>query len=464
MPTGQDVERIVDSKYSPKRLAGFIIPSVIGVVLFMIPVKVDGGWTILVKIIADVIGGLLGGALPLICCIVVTVSAILGLVSLNKQSFLRTYPLIDETFSTTPIWAAIRLLGAIFIWLAYFGVCADDGSVVGMFSSADAGGFVLNDLLTVLVVIFALAGLLLPLLLDFGLLEFIGALFTKLMRPLFKIPGRSAVDCITSWVGDGTLGVMLTCNQYERGYYSAREASVISTTFSAVSITFSIVVLAQVDLMEYFGLYYACICLIGVVCAIILPRIPPLSLKQDTYLVEGAAMPETVPEGYRNSADFGVALALQRVDEYKGISQFLKNGLKNACGMWFGVLPVVMCIGTIALVLANNTDIFAILGAPFVPLLELLQVPEAAAVSQTMIVGFTDMFTPSIIAAASVASPMSRFIVAVVSVTQLIYLSEVGGLILGSKIPVNILELFVLFLERTIISLLIVAPLAHLFF
>ena len=84
---------------------------------------------------------------------------------------------------------------------------------------------------------------LLPLLLDFGLLEFVGALLTKFMRPLFRVPGRAAVDCITSWIGDGTLGVMLTCNQYEGGYYSAREASVISTTFSAVSITFSLVVL-----------------------------------------------------------------------------------------------------------------------------------------------------------------------------------------------------------------------------
>jgi len=98
------------------------------------------------------------------------------------------------------------------------------------------------------------------------------------------------------------------------------------------------------------------------------------------------------------------------------------------------------------------------------PLLEVLQVPEAAAVSKTMIVGFTDMFTPSVIAAEAVASDMSRFIVAVISVTQLIYLSEVGGLILGSKIPVNILELFLLFLERTVISLFIVVPLAHLIF
>ena len=55
------------------------------------------------------------------------------------------------------------------------------------------------------VIIFAIAALLLPLLLDFGLLEFVGALLTKIMRPVFKIPGRAAVDCFTSWIGDGTL-------------------------------------------------------------------------------------------------------------------------------------------------------------------------------------------------------------------------------------------------------------------
>lgn len=98
------------------------------------------------------------------------------------------------------------------------------------------------------------------------------------------------------------------------------------------------------------------------------------------------------------------------------------------------------------------------------PLLELLQVPEAAEASKTMIVGFTDMLTPAIIASEGIASEMTRFIVATVSVTQLIYLSEVGGLILGSKLPVNIVELFVIFLERTIISLVIICPVAHLLF
>lgn len=452
--------------YTKRELAGFVVPSVVGIFLFMIPIRFHGEWTIIVKIIADYIGAWLGGFLPLLCVIIVTVSAVLGLLSLKKPSFISSYPIIDNTFSTTPIWAIIRCVGAVFIWLTYLGVSAGEDStgIIHMITESGAGGFVLSELLTVLVIIFLLAGLLLPLLLDFGLLEYIGALLTKFMRPLFTIPGRAAVDCITSWIGDGTLGVMLTCNQYEGGFYSEREASVIATTFSAVSITFSIVVLAQVDLMEYFGLYYLVICLIGIVCAMILPRIPPLSRHKDVYLVEGRAMAETLPEGYTSAAQYGLDLAVERVREYRGIGQFLESGLKNSAGMWFGVMPVVMCIGTLALLLANNTQIFEILGTPFLPLLKMLHVPEAAEASKTMIVGFTDMFTPSILAAGSISSPMTKFIVAVSSVTQLIYLSEVGGLILGSKIPVNIGELFLLFLERTIIGLLIVCPIAHLIF
>lgn len=449
-----------------KKMAAFIIPSLIGILLFMIPIKYQDEWTILVKILADKLGGLIGDYLPILCLIIVTISAIMSLIAQAKPKFIMDNGLLKDTFAVTPVWAIIRLLGCAFIWLTYLGVKAgdDETGIIHMITEGGAGGFVLADLLTVLVIIFAIAGLLLPLLLDFGLLEFVGALLTKVMRPLFKIPGRAAVDCFTSWIGDGTLGVMLTCNQYEGGYYSAREASVIATTFSAVSITFSIVVLAQVGLMQHFGVYYLTICLIGVVCAIISPRIPPLSLKKDTYLVEGRALPENIPEPFKSSAEYGLHLALNRVSEHKGIGEFLQNGIKNAVGMWFGVMPVVMAIGTLALVFANNTPVFEILGKPFLPLLNLLQIPEAAEASKTMIVGFTDMFTPSIIASEGIKSEMTKFIVAVVSVTQLIYLSEVGGLILGSKLPVKLWELFLIFLERTIISLVIVAPIAHLIF
>lgn len=446
-------------------MAGFLIPSVIGIILFMIPVKYDGDWTVTVKIIADWIGSAIGGILPGLCVAIITVSAVLSLIGLAKPKFIMNNALLADTFAVSWIWVIVRCLGAVFIWMVFLGMGSEEGTdIVSLITNSGAGGFVLGDLLTVLVIIFLIAALLLPLLLDFGLLEFVGAMLTRVMRPVFKIPGRAAVDCVTSWIGDGTLGVMLTCNQYENGYYSTREACVIATTFSAVSITFSIIVLEQVGLMQYFGVYYLLICAVGIVCAVLVPRIPPLSWKKDTYVVEGRAMPDSLPEGYTSSLQYGKELAMKKVGEFRGIGQFFENGVKNAAGMWFGVLPSVMAIGTIALVLANNTPIFEIMGKPFMPLLELLQVPEAAEASKTMIVGFTDMLTPAIIASEGIASEMTRFIVATVSVTQLIYLSEVGGLILGSKLPVNIVELFVIFLERTIISLVIICPVAHLLF
>jgi nucleoside recognition membrane protein YjiH len=131
--------------------------------------------------------------------------------------------------------------------------------------------------------------------------------------------------------------------------------------------------------------------------------------------------------------------------------------------MVFGVLPVVMGLGTIALVVAEYTSLFAIMGKPFIPFLELLSIPDAAAASETMVVGFADMFIPAILAA-SIDSELTRFVIAAMSVTQLIYMSEVGALLLGSKIPVNILELFFIFILRTLITLPVIAGVAHLIF
>ena len=412
--------------------AGFIIPSVIGIFLFMIPIKFDGSWTIAVKILADAISGAIGGILPTLCCIVLTISAVMCVIALFKPKFITENKLLSDAFSCGPIWVVSRVLGCIFCWMTYLQVGQDKGTgIAAAITGADQGGLAL-DLIVGLVIIFLIASYLLPLLLDFGLLEYVGAMLTKFMRPIFKVPGRAAVDCITS--------------------------------FSAVSITFSLVVLAELGLTQYFGVYYLLICFVGIVCAIICPRIWPLAKKPDTYLVEGRAMPDELPDGYTSSHQYGLDLALKRVSEHKGIGEFFANGTKNCLNMWFGVLPTVMCIGTVALLLANYTPLFDWLGIPFRPLLSVLGVPDVEAAASTMVVGFTDMFTPAIIISGAHAQPMTCFIVAVISITQVLFLDEVGGLILSSKLPINLLELFVIFLERTIISLLIVCPIAHLIF
>src|SRR5699024_5625542 len=142
---------------------------------------------------------------------------------------------------------------------------------------------------------------------------------------------------------------------------------------------------------------------------------------------------------------------------------FISEGVKNVLDMWMGVAPVVMAFGLIALMIAEGTPFFQWLGIPFIPILEWMQVPEAAEASQTILIGFADMFLPAIIGS-SIASEMTRCISVAFSITELSYMSEFGGLLLGSKVPVSFKDLAIIFLLRTISTSPVMVLLAPLVF
>ena len=80
-----------------------------------------------------------------------------------------------------------------------------------------------------------------------------------------------------------------------------------------------------------------------------------------------------------------------------------------------------------------------------------------------MVMGFADMYLPALVGK-SIESEMTRFIVGAASITQIIYMSEVGAFILKSNIKLNIIEMFAIFILRTLISLAIIVPVAHLLY
>lgn len=448
-----------DHIYNIKNILKFVIPSLIGVFLFMIPIKHNGEITISIAILSKGLVSILGASLPYVISSIIVISGLITVITkLIKPKFILENEFLKTLFDVSPIWIAGRVLGGLFVTLTLFQVGPE-------FIRSDLTGlFVLSDLLTILFSIFFFAGLFLPLLLNFGLLEFCGALLTKVMRPIFTLPGRSSIDCIASWLGDGTLGIMLTSKQYGEGFYTKREAAVVSTTFSAVSITFSLVVISQVGLSHMFIPFYLTVTIAGIFAAIIVPRIPPLSRKSDTYIDDTAKKAdESIPTGY-NSASWGFFKALEKATDNVSIKDFFIDGIKNVIDMWLAVLPIVMAMATLALIIAEYTPIFKILGLPFIPILYLLQVPEAYQASQTLVVGFADMLLPSVLATNTITSEMTKFIIACTSVTQLIYMSEVGGVLLGSKIPINIKELLIIFIERTLVTLPVIVLIANILF
>ncbi|WP_374220140.1 YjiH family protein [Psychromonas sp. CD1] len=447
------------NKYNIKTRLTFIIPSLLGLLLFITPIHSQGSLTIPIAVISKALQSLLSDYLIYIIMSVIVSSAVISIICrFFKIPVIQNSPFLHTLFNITPVWFVIRILGAVFILLTLFTLGPE------AIYSSHTGGLVLHDLLPVLFCVFFFAGMLLPLLLNFGLLELFGTLFTKIMRPIFNLPGRSAIDCLASWLGDGSVGILLTNKQYEDKFYTQREAAIIGTTFSAVSITFSLVVIAQVGLEHLFVQFYLTVCLAGLVAAIIVPKLPPLCWKKDIY-IDGSTPNtdnELTPVGH-SLFSWGIEQALYKAAHAPSVKKTLIDGLKNAIDMIFGVLPVVMAIGTVALVLAEYTPLFDYLGYPFIPFLKLLHIPEAELASKTIVVGFADMFLPSILASA-IHSDMTRFVIAAMSVTQLIYMSEIGALLLGSKIPINIAELFIVFILRTLVTLPVIAGIAHLLF
>ena len=438
----------------------FLALSAVGVFLFITPISTADGLKVPIAILANWLAGKVEPFIHWFAFGTFIVAA-LGSVAMHfiPQKGPRT--LMDSLFRVHWFWTTMRVLAVVFAGMYLFQVGPES-----ITSDVTAGLLIAPDggLVTFMFTLFFFAGLLLPLLTDFGLLEFFGSMMVKIMRPLFKIPGRAAIDCLASWVGDGTIGVLLTAKQYEDKSYTGREAAVIATTFSVVSITFCIVVLETIGLNNYFLEFYGAVIVVGLILALIMPRIFPLKGKADT-LIDGSKLPENhedIPADF-NAVTFGLHNALSKADSNKNLAKVIGGGFKNVLEMWLAVTPVIMAFGTIALVLAEFTSFFRILGMPFEPILALLQIPEAGEAAQTMIVGFADMLLPSILGS-GIESELTRFFIATVSVTQLIYMSEVGGLILGTKLPLKIWDLFVIFLIRTIISIPIVAAIAHILF
>lgn len=433
----------------------FIIFSFLGAALFLVPLPYNGETNIGVGILADLLQVTFVDYWPVFMTIIFCLSTLLAIYTkLAKPDFIKENDYLQPLFDVSLFWITMRILGSV------FAIMTLNQAGPEWIWSENTGGEVLYNLVPVLATFFLAAGLFMPLLLEFGLMEFIGTMLNKVMKPIFTLPGRSSVDATASWMGSGTVGVVITTEQYERGFYTDREASVVATNFSINSIAFSFVVISVIGLTDMFVPFYLTVVVASVVAAIICPRIPPLSRKKETYYEPvGKQIDEHVPEGV-SSFKWGVHQALQKVSDIKGFKDVAKGGVKVVFDIWLTLIPLVMSLGTIALIIAEYTPIFTYLSYPFVPILNLMQIPEAAAAAPAMIVGFADMFLPAVVAS-GIESELTRFVIAAMSLTQLIYMSEIGILLLNSKIKIRLWEMAVIFLERTIITLPIVVLIAH---
>ena len=466
--------------YKPqgKDYAKFIIPSLIGAFLFLCPIpQAEGGFNIPLGIIVDWMTDIMDSVsfgiiapdtmelnfglhymIGLVCVTIAFVGMFLSTVL--KLDFIMNKPLLKKAFYTpSPIYFASKTLGFIFMWMLVLNIGPEQ--VIASYT-----GDVMVELFAALVVIFIVLVPGIPLLTDFGLMEFIGIFIKKVVRTLFTLPGRASVDLVASWFGSSVASIIISRSQHEKGFYTSREAAVATTCFAIVSVPFSYIVARTSGLADHFFLFYFIMTVATLCLAMILPRIWPLRSVPDVYL-EDVGKQFVEEEAPPNMSRFAFATQSASARAQKMTAKDFKNSAVDTyIGIFFDLLPIILAWGTLAM-MVNELPIFGIkvfdyLSWPFVQFLQLMQVQVPSDVAAATVVGFIDMFIPAMMLRASDVGLETRMILGVLSVVQVIYMAEVGVLILRSRIPLNFGKLLALFVMRTLIGLPIIVLLTKL--
>ncbi|WP_323710783.1 YjiH family protein [Mammaliicoccus lentus] len=316
----------------------FYVFSIIGIISFFIPIQIGKDNTILVDHIHLGIRSLLGDLTAYYALIIIIIGAILPVIRMDfKKSF------------TDCVLVIFKLLGAVIGIMYVFKIGPK------LLFDKDYGPFLFDKLMLPLSVLIPVGAIALSFLVGYGLLEFIGVLMQPIMRPIFKTPGKSAVDAVASFVGSYSLGLLITNRVYKDGMYNKKEAVIIATGFSTVSATFMVIVARTLDLMGHWNLFFWSTLIITFVVTAISAHLPPISRESEAYYNNQEGQKESKVKGNYMKAAYDEAKkqSYQSLTLFKNIGLNLKDGVE----MTMAILPSILSIGFLGLILANFTPI-----------------------------------------------------------------------------------------------------------
>ncbi len=420
----------------------FFIFSAIGIFMFFVPITVGEKSSIPLDHLVTWFNTTFSAAVPYYAFIVILLGAI--------------YPFYRKTWnknSATIVFSLLKVLGVVVALMLLTKV-----GPAWLFEPS-MGPFLYEKLVIPVGVLVPIGSVFLALLVGYGLLEFLGVLLQPIMRPVWKTPGRAAIDAVASFVGSYSIGLLITNRVFKEGKYTIKEATIIATGFSTVSATFMIVVAKTLGLMEVWNTYFWTTLFVTFLVTAITVRLRPLRTISDEYY-EGKGVPEEpVKENRLKTAWAGAMSASQKAPS---LGKNILDNLRDGFIMTMGILPSILSVGLLGLVLAEFTPVFDIIGYIFYPFTLILQIPEPMLAAKASAIEIAEMFLPALLV--TEAPMVTKFVIGVVSVSAIIFFSALIPSIMSTEIPISLRKLVVLWVQRTILTLIIVAPIAHLLF
>ncbi|MEU3307543.1 YjiH family protein [Nocardiopsis sp. NPDC006832] len=419
-----------------------VVYSAIGVLMFFVPLTIGGENAIPLDHLVRLIQAGLGPTLPYVILLLIAAGTVL--------------PFATGEWRGTRVKSLFALLNVVGLLTASM-VVFDLGPA--WLLDEDLAPFLFDSVAVNVGLLVPVGAVFLAMLVGYGLMEFVGVLLQRVMRPVWRVPGRSAVDAAASFVGSYSLGLLITDRVYRSGRYTGREAAIIAVGFSTVSVTFMVVIANTLDLMDVWLTYFFLTFFVTYAITAIQVRVPPLSSVPDVPYPEATPQPEDDEGGRRLHRAWEEAKAALRAAPSlpRNVGANFMDGLR----MSMSILPSIMSVGTIGLVLARHTPVFDLLSYVFVPFTWVVGSSDPQLAAKALSVGVAEVFLPATVAAGS-DDQVLRLTVGVVSVASIVFFSALVPCVLATKIPLSVGRLVVIWFQRVVLGILITGPLAHL--
>lgn len=421
--------------------------SIIGIIFFFIPVIQQGEKKSTPMVFAiSKVKGFLAPILP----ILLIVSTFLLVIFCIIAKFTNKSDKLTNIYGkTSNISLVLYVIGAILSIMIHFNL----GPETLMAKSVGPGSFGIASSVLVTIMV---AGVMVVLISEFGFLEFLGTLIEPLMRPIFKVPGYASIDAITSFVANPTVGIYFTSKLYTNKKYTTREASAISTNFSIISLGFFMVLAESSGLLDYYGQIVISAFIISFIMAAIIIRIPPISSMPDTYIDGSQRAKDQNIDTSKPIFVRGYEKALEKAESVNTAKAFKDNAFEV---LIFSqrVAVYILTISVITMLLVENTNLFMYLGKPFIPILNLFNIPDASQVAPGILLGLAEVALPAAYIGTTGVTASAAFFLVILTSVQIMMFSNSIPSILESEIPLKMWQLLLIFFVRTLIAIPIAA-------
>ena len=376
-----------------------------------------------------------------------------------------------KTTNLARIFSVFKTLGFILLTFTilnyYFGIhpALFDWYFAGrdFIGGAGIAFFVMDRILISISITIPLAAAFLPFLTGYGLVDFVGVIVRRVMRPVFRLPGRAAVIAVSALLASFVVGHIAANNEYKSGYMTQRESMIIATSLTSASIGFMLVLAQNTNIMHIWNIYLWSTFLIVLVVTIICARIYPLSKIPNTYREGVTPIPEKIYTDHITR--YAVKEALETASKADDFGKRLAGIMKETLGVLGTCATGSTFFSAVGIVLYMYTPILTWVGYIFVPFM-LIAIPqsEVMTASSGAALSFIEITLPSLLVATGEWSLRIRYMMAVVPVTAVVFLASWVPCIMATSLPVKFSHLIIIWLQRMILSIIITSLFALVLF